>query len=312
MGLSEVWLPSPNYSSSRGPCNVAVFHTTEGAMKIRDLGAWFAQPSAQCSSHHGADNYERGVFGAYVYENCKAWTQASANPWCLSIELCAYASWSRSTWLNDKAVLVDNAAEWLAYICGKYGIPYTLLSSSQAQSGTVKGICQHVNFGSMGSGHHDCGDGFPIDVVLDKARGGAAAAPSTGGILVSSDIAYDPTTGKQVIAYIDQDGHVRCNGGLVDPDSNARSGVGLAISDSGRKVITYTNAGGKLCTYEQGPGSSEWGWADKGWTAKLPFQEYPVRYGMVPPQQGAGEPGAAGRRDATVPRPGILLHRAAR
>ena len=179
MALTEIWMPSPHYSTSRGPYNKLVFHTTEGAMKIRDLGAWFANPSAQCSSHHGADNYERGVFGAYVYENHKAWTQGNANPYCLSIELCAYASWSRSTWLNDKAVLVDNAAQWLRYCVDKYGVPWTVLSDSQAQNPDVRGICQHVNFGSWGSGHHDCGSGFPMDVVVDKAKkqGGGGTAP---------------------------------------------------------------------------------------------------------------------------------------
>jgi hypothetical protein len=265
MSLNELWIPSPNYSSSRGPYNKAVFHTTEGAMKIRDLGAWFANPSAGCSSHHGADNYERGVFGAYVYENHKAWTQGNANPYCLSIELCAYASWSRDTWLNSKGVLVDNAAEWLAYITGKYGIPWTVLSNSQAQDPNVRGICQHRDFGSWGSGHSDCGNGFPIDVVVDKAKRGGST-PSSGGILVSSDIAF--YQGKQYIAYINPSGQVCCNGGAIG-GSNAQSGVGIDIDQAtGRKVITYTNTGGKLCTQTQEPGSGAWNWADKGWAAK--------------------------------------------
>jgi hypothetical protein len=100
-------------------------------------------------------------------------------------------------------------------------------------------------------------------------RPAGGTVPGTdGGILVSSDVAFDPASGKQVIAYIDPDGHVRCNGGLVDPGSNAKSGVGLAISPDGVKVITYTNAGGKVCTYTQDPGSNEWGWSDRGWTAR--------------------------------------------
>lgn len=236
-------------------------------MKIRDLGAWFQNPSAQCSSHHGADNYEAGVLGAYVYENNKAWTQASANPWCISIELCAYASWSRSTWLNSKSTLLDNAAMWLSYICGKYAIPYTLLSNSQAQSGTVKGVCQHVNFGSMGSGHHDCGDGFPIDEVIKRAKGESSSAPSSGGILVSSSVVY--YGGKRYIAYIAPNGNVCVNGGVVDPNSNAKSGLGFDINpDSGRKTVSFTNQGGHLCTYTQDSGSNEWGWADEGWSAK--------------------------------------------
>ena len=267
MEIREKWMPSPHYSTSRGPYNKAVFHTTEGAMTIEALGNWFANPSAGCSSHHGADQYSRGLFGAYVYENYKAWTQGNANPYCLSIELCAYAAWSRSTWLS-KPILVDNAAEWLRYIVDKYKIPWTVLSNSQAQDPNARGICQHVNFGSWGSGHHDCGSGFPMDVVIDKARGGVSTAPEEGDDLMSSAIAYDPRDGRQIIAYIDQVGRVCCNGGTVDPNSKAKSGVGLAINEGGKKTITYTNTGGIICIYEQQPGSNTWQWASKNWPAK--------------------------------------------
>ena len=266
--LNEVWIASPNYTSSRGPYNKLAFHTTEGAMKIRDLGAWFAQSAAACSSHHGADNYERGVFGAYVYESNKAWTQGNANPYCLSIELCAYASWSRSTWLNSKGVLVDNAAQWLRYMVDKYKVPWTLLSNAQAQDPDIKGICQHVNFGSWGSGHSDCGSGFPVDVVVDKARKwGGGSTPDSGGILVSSDVTF--YQGKEYFAYINPEGRICVNGGVVDPGSNARSGVGLAIDpDSGKKVVTYTNTSGRLCQYEQVAGNNKWAWVDLKQNAK--------------------------------------------
>jgi hypothetical protein len=170
MAINELWIPSPHYSTGRSAYNKIVFHTTQGAMKIRDLGSWFQNPSAQCSSHHGADSYERGLFGAYVYENYAAWTQGNANGYCLSIELCGFAEWSRSEWLNNRPILVDNAAEWLRYMVDKYSVPWTLLSDSQAQNASARGICQHVNLGSWGSGHWDCGDGFPIDVILDKAK----------------------------------------------------------------------------------------------------------------------------------------------
>lgn len=265
MAIREKWMPSPHYSSSRGPYNVLAFHTTEGAMTIEALGNWFANPSAGCSSHHGADNSSAGLLGAYVYESCKAWTQGNANNWVLSIELCAYASWSRSTWMG-KPVILDNAADWLRYMVDKYKIPWTVLSDSQAQSGTVKGICQHVNFGSMGSGHHDCGSGFPLDEVISRAKG-SSPSPSPGDPLVSSAVVY--YEGKQYYAYINPSGKVCMNGGVVDQGSNARSGVGLAIDPAtGKKTISYTNQSGKLCFYEQAAGSSTWGWVDKQVDAK--------------------------------------------
>ena len=269
MAIKEKWMPSPHYSSSRGPYNVIAFHTTEGAMTIESLGSWFANPSAGCSSHHGADNTSAGLLGAYVYENHKAWTQGNANNYCLSLEMCAYASWTTSTWMG-KNVLLNNAADWLRYMCDKYKIPYTKLSNSQAQSGTVKGICQHVNFGSMGSGHHDCGSGFPMDEVIKRAKGGSSGGGSTppsdsGGLMAAAVAFYE---GKQYFAYIDPSGKVCVNGGAI-AGSNAKSGAGIAIDPaSGLKVVSYTNASGKFCTYTQAKGASGWTWTDKKWPAK--------------------------------------------
>lgn len=266
----EVWIPSPHYSSRGSSITTVVLHTTEGAMKIRDLGAWFQNPSAQCSSHHGADNYEAGVLGAYVYESNKAWTQANANPWCLSLEMCAYASWSRDTWLNTKGVLLHNAADWVAWMCSKYGIPIRALSSADAQNPGVKGVCQHRDLGTMGGNHSDAGSGFPMDKVLEWAKGGSSSGgttPSTGDDLMSAAVAV--YQGKQYFAYINPSGKVCVNGGVVDPGSNARNGVGLAIDpETGLKIVSYTNTSGKVCKYTQAVGQSGWGWTDMKWDAK--------------------------------------------
>lgn len=276
MAMTELWIPSPNYSSSRGPYNKVVLHTTEGAQTIESLGSFFANPGAGVSSHFGADNKKRGTVGAYVYENHKAWTQGNANDYCLSMELCtpsgAASGWSRSYWLNNQNTLLRNAADWVAWMCGKYGIPIKALTASEAQNASVKGVCQHRDLGSWGGNHSDCGNGFPMDQVISWAKsgtggGGTTPAPPAEGILVSSDIAF--YKGKQYFAYIDGAGKVCMNGSAVDPGSNARSGVGLAIDpETGLKVITYTNTSGKLCTYQQVDGTTVWTWTDKKWNAK--------------------------------------------
>ena len=270
--IREVWIPSPHWSSPRGAYLKGAFHTTEGAQKIRDLGAWFQNPSAGCSSHHGSDNYERGLFGAYVYESNKAWTQGNGNSVCLSLEQCtpsgAASGWSRDTWLS-KTILIDNAAEWMHYMAEKYGLPYKWLTNSEAQDTWTKGFCEHVNGGSAWSGHHDCGNGFPNDVVLDKARswGSGGTTPSTGGLDVSASVAH--YEGKAYFAYIDLDGHVCVNGGVVDPNSNAKSGVDISINpEDGRKVVVYTNTDNKVCTYDQAKGDPDWTWTNKKWSAK--------------------------------------------
>lgn len=268
MGINEKWIPSQHYSSSRGPYNVAVFHTTEGAMTIEALGSWFQNPSAGCSSHHGADQYSANLLGAYVYESSKAWTQASANPWCLSLEMCAYASWSESTWMS-KPVLLDNAADWLRYICGKYAIPYTLLSDSQAQSGNYKGICQHVDFGSMGSGHHDAGSGFPIQHVINLAKSGsggsappaeedegmyAVAIPPGAGTDDSPDVAVslDKTSYTKIglgadISRLGSDCVVKVRVAWRRTDGSWGSSTAQLTASAPRTVVSMTG-GGKVDT----------------------------------------------------------------
>lgn len=274
MTLNEKWIPSPNYSTSRGPYNKVVLHTTEGAMTIESLGSWFAQKSAQCSSHHGADNAKRGVFGAYVFENYKAWTQGNANPYCLSLEMCGYAKWSRDYWLNSQNTLLRNAADWVAYCCGKYNIPMTLLNNSQAQNPNARGICQHVNFGSWGSGHHDCGSGFPMDKVLEWAKGGSPSPQPTGSDYMSSS-AFD-SKGNAHFACVWTDGKLnyRPPGGswyAIDPSATVKSGGDIAISSSDIIMVTATNNSGKVITYQKkvSDGKDKWAWTDRGGSARL-------------------------------------------
>lgn len=277
MAMSEVWMPSPNYSSRGGSkITTVVLHTTEGAMKIRDLGAWFAQPSAQCSSHHGADNYERGVLGAYVYESNKAWTQANANPWCLSLEMCAYASWSRDTWLNSKGTLLHNAADWVAWMCGKYGIPIRALSNADAQNPNVKGVCQHVNLGSSGGGHSDCGSGFPMDQVLQWAAGSKPGPSPAGGAEVASSTAF--YNGQRHRACIwATDGKVNyCPpggswGGCDPSQTGAKSGGVITIDPNpdptkAMMVISYVNDAGQVCEYSKPVSGGKWTWGAVGKT----------------------------------------------
>jgi hypothetical protein len=271
--IRELWIPSPHYSTSRGAVLKGAFHTTEGAQKIRDLGSWFQNPAAGCSSHHGSDNYERGLFGAYVYENYCAWTQGNMNGVCVSLEQCtpsgASSNWSRDTWLS-KTILLDNAAEWMHYIAEKYGLPYKSLLGGEAQDTWTKGFTEHVEFGSKGSGHHDCGL-FPMDVVLDKARSWGSGSssvptPDSGDFMSASVATYE---GKQYFAYVAPNGNVCVNGGTVDKNSNAKSGAGITIDpDTGKKTVVFTNQGGTVCVYEQQPGSSSWQWASKGWLAQ--------------------------------------------
>jgi hypothetical protein len=180
--LARAWIGSPNYSS-RGDAAVRliVLHTSEGATTYQSLGGYFQGP-VDASSHVGIDNAVRGTIGEYVRRGDKAWTQANANPVCVSAELCApagaAAGWSRDYWLNSQRTLLDNTADWIAEEAAALGIPLVRLSASQAQ-GSGRGVCDHGDLGSWGGGHYDCGDGFPLDYVLEQAGGSGGSSPDT-------------------------------------------------------------------------------------------------------------------------------------
>jgi hypothetical protein len=176
MALKRVWIPSPNYSSRGGAgVRLIVLHTAEGARTIESLGGYF-QGNVSASSHVGADDKANTV-GEYVHRDNKAWTQSDFNSVAVSIELCAFAAWDTAEW-NRHPNMLDNCAKWIAEEAAHYGIPITRLTASQAQ-GSGRGVCQHVDLGARGGGHHDCGSGFPMDRVLDMARGGSGPTPPT-------------------------------------------------------------------------------------------------------------------------------------
>lgn len=173
--LNRVWIPSPN-SSGRGGAHVRliVLHTAEGALTYQSLGSYFANPASQVSSHVGIDDTPNTV-GEYVSRSAKAWTAANANPVAVQAELCAFAAWSSSEWATHPTMLA-NAAAWVAEEAAAFGIPIAALTPAQAQGGAA-GVCQHRDLGTWGGNHSDCGNGFPMQQVIDMARGGHAPEP---------------------------------------------------------------------------------------------------------------------------------------
>ena len=169
MALKRTWIPSPNYSSRSTSVRLIVLHTAQGALTYQSLGSFFSSPSSGVSSHVGIDDTP-GVIGEYVKRDKKAWTQGNANPYSVAVELCAFAEWTPAEWDRHPNMLANTAA-WIAEEARHFGIPIVRLTAAQAQDGYSKGVCQHVDLGSAGGGHWDCGPSFPMDDVLDMAGG---------------------------------------------------------------------------------------------------------------------------------------------
>jgi hypothetical protein len=161
-------IPSPNYSVRNSGVRLIVLHTAEGARTYQSLGNYFANPVAGVSSHAGIDDTP-GVIGVYVKRADKAWTQANANPYSVSAELCAFANWDSAEW-HRHPVMLENCAHWIQEEAAAFGIPIRKLTAPQAQSGQA-GVCQHVDLGAAGGSHWDCGPSFPIDEVIAMAGG---------------------------------------------------------------------------------------------------------------------------------------------
>jgi hypothetical protein len=176
MALRRIWTPTGNYSGG-GTKRILVIHTMEGFTGpngAHDCAVYF-QGDVGASSQVCIDN-NRGTVWEGVSRANASWTQCNYNGAAVSCEQSGYASWSRSYWLGNRDAQLRNIADWLAEESAHFGIPLTDLSASAAQGGG-RGVCYHSELGSAGCGHSDPGAGFPLDVVLDWARGGNTVEP---------------------------------------------------------------------------------------------------------------------------------------
>jgi GH25 family lysozyme M1 (1,4-beta-N-acetylmuramidase) len=275
--LKRVWIPSPNYSSrSESGVRLIVLHTAEGARTIESLGSFF-QGNVSASSHTGADDKVNTV-GEYVKRPNKSWTQSDFNAAAVSIELCGFASWSTDEWMNNHHNMLDNCAKWIAEEAAYFDIPITKLSASQAQ-GSGRGVCQHVDLGSAGGGHHDCGSGFPMDYVLTLAHGGAASTTEEEEFdMIASAVAADGTlhvwnVGPQresVYLTFQKPGSTSWHGGapgkaIADafkfcdaPKDRKIRGIAAAVADNGSFHFFMTLDNGDVQYRYQKKNSSDW------------------------------------------------------
>jgi N-acetylmuramoyl-L-alanine amidase len=266
MALKRVWTPSNNYSSGSTK-RMLIIHSMEGFTGPNgayDCAKYF-QGDVGASSQVCIDN-NRGTIWECVARQYGAWTQCGYNSVSVSVEQSGYASWSEDYWLSNRSNQLHNVADWLAEESAKFGIPLVKLNASQAQS-NGKGIAYHSDLGSTGCGHSDPGPGWPLNQVIEWAKGGGSTPTPTEEMDMAATVAY--YQGKAYFAFVGPDSILRVNGGIVDPANKCKSGAGIAIDpENGRKTVCYTNTGGKLCTYDQPPDSNDWNWMNRGWDSK--------------------------------------------
>jgi len=184
MAVTRAWWPSQHYNSGGLNRRLIAFHTTEGSTTAESLRNWLTNPSSKVSYHFAVDMSHGDNWCAnFVRDSDRAWAQANYNGQAISIAFCtpsgAASGWSRDTWLS-KGTMLTAAGRLAGELAARFGIPRTQVSSSGAQ-GSAKGFCEHKNFGAGGGSHHDCGNGFPMDRIIQIAGGVATAPPPSGG-----------------------------------------------------------------------------------------------------------------------------------
>jgi hypothetical protein len=257
MSLTRIWTPSDNFSGG-GPKRIIVVHTMEGFTGPNgayDCAKYF-QGNVGASSQVCIDNNLGKVWEGVTRANA-SWTQCNYNGAAVSCEQSGFASWSRSYWLANRDAQLHNIADWIAEESRALGIPITDLTSSQAQ-GSGRGVCYHSELGSAGCGHSDPGGGWPLDVVLDWARGGTGTAPPEaelpvlgGSSHVTAASAYDKAgrlhhcaiNTREEVCYKGPNG----NWYPISTETwhRAQSGLGMVINQTTDEItITWTQKDG--------------------------------------------------------------------
>lgn len=278
MALNRIWTPSGNKSSG-GTKRLIVIHTMEGFTGPNgayDCAKYF-QTDCGASSHVCIDN-NRGKVWECVSRSYSSWTQCGFNSQAVSMEQSGFASWSRQYWLDNRNDQLHNAADWIAEESKALGIPIVKLTSSQAQS-SGKGVCFHSDLGSTGCGHSDPGSGWPLDVVLEWAKGGFTPATETGGLdEMSADSVIVNSKIHEVAIWSDGRPHYQFESSgwyPIDPDGGFKAKSGASITanyTTGLLVITVTGLDSNVWTFQQrladpgdGPAiKGQWGKYNRG------------------------------------------------
>jgi hypothetical protein len=181
----------PSRSSRGGATPVLiVLHTTEGHNRpgvgdLADLGNFFGDPAREASSHVAND--AEGNDARFVPDEDKAWTCAGFNSVSLNIEQIGFASTEKAAWFKGAPRQLANTARWVAFWHDKFKIP--IRRGAVSGSGVTRsGVVAHGQLGSVGGGHTDPGDGYPIEYVLDLARLFASKPPSVSHAEALDDV----------------------------------------------------------------------------------------------------------------------------
>ena len=146
---------------------VIVVHDTEGGYE----GAISWMRSQQNGSYH-LIRALAGQGARLVADVRQAWgAMPTGNRIGLHICIEGYARWSRSEWTAKGRDGLEGMAHDIAAWAKSYSIPLVRLTAADVKAGK-RGICTHADITAAfrESDHTDPGSGFPLDLVIARAR----------------------------------------------------------------------------------------------------------------------------------------------
>ena len=138
------------------------------------MGAWFENPACAGSAHYGIDNDSTQQ---YLDLAQIAWGAPPLNVSGVHVEQGGVAALHRNDWLKKYDEQLDRVAFRLARLNLRLGLPITHLSNDQLRRAGVypdrrQGWVLHSQVSAVfhQSTHTDPGAGYPIDLVIERAR----------------------------------------------------------------------------------------------------------------------------------------------
>lgn len=179
MTYQTATIRSPNcYSGRLATPRLIVLHTAECPCTYGsaiNVANYLANEAVQASCHWVTDP---GWVVEQVDEADTAWAAPGGNSDGIQIEQAGRAGFTSADWATpDGQAMLRVTAELMAGISQRWNIPLVHLSNAELEAGHA-GVVGHVQVSQVyrRSDHWDPGDNYPIDQVIELARGGGLSA----------------------------------------------------------------------------------------------------------------------------------------
>jgi hypothetical protein len=159
-----------NQSSRHGaPVELGFIHWTGSPIVLGPQGAlaivrWFDTPAAQASSNYITDQSGRCFYT--VPETAKAWTQAAANPWSVSVEIINPGVLPLFRTAAAREAVVKLLIHWHR----AWKIPYVHGAVNSSCVPIRPGFLAHRDGGACAGGHPDVGIPSAVDSLIAAAK----------------------------------------------------------------------------------------------------------------------------------------------